>query len=95
MEFLLGNTWKSRLVALFLLGIFICGSISLPVRGQQSSGLTATRDQLEELSGQVDQTKQQLLTIKKKEKGVLSELENSEMRLEKTKSRLNSLEKQI
>jgi murein DD-endopeptidase MepM/ murein hydrolase activator NlpD len=93
--FLSGSTWRSRLLALFLLGIFICGAISLPVRGEQSAGLTAKRDQLQELSGQVDETKQQLLTIKRKEKGVLSELENAEMRLEKTKSRLNSLEKQV
>jgi peptidoglycan hydrolase CwlO-like protein len=57
--------------------------------------LTAKRDQLQEVSGQVDQTKQQLLTIKRKEKGVLSELEATEMRLEKAKSRLTSLEKQV
>ena len=95
MESSSGNTWKSKLLALLLVGIFICGAISQPVRGQQPSGLTSKRDQLQEVAGQVDQTKQQLLTIKKKEKGVLSELEKTEMKLEKTQSRLNSLEKQV
>ncbi|NLB72947.1 MAG: peptidoglycan DD-metalloendopeptidase family protein [Firmicutes bacterium] len=95
MESLSGNTWRFRLLALVLVGIFVCGAMSQPVRGEQSPGLTVKRDQLQEVSGQVDQTRQQLLTIKKKEKGVLGELENTEMKLEKTKSRLVSLDKQV
>ncbi|HXL03418.1 MAG: peptidoglycan DD-metalloendopeptidase family protein [Firmicutes bacterium] len=95
MGFSLKNTWKFRLLAFLLVASFIFGPISTSVHGEPSSGLTAKRDQLQELSGQVDQTKQQLLTIKKKEKGVLSELEATEMKLERTKSRLVSLEKQV
>jgi len=90
-----GSTWKYRLLAFFVLGILICCAGSLPVRGQQSTELTAKRALLQELSGQVDEAKQQLLSIKKQEKGVLAELENTEMRLEKVRSRLNSLERQI
>ncbi|HOB87950.1 MAG: peptidoglycan DD-metalloendopeptidase family protein [Bacillota bacterium] len=95
MESLSGSTWKYRLLAFFVLGILICCAGSLPVRGQQSTELTAKRALLQELSGQVDEAKQQLLSIKKQEKGVLAELENTEMRLEKVRSRLNSLERQI
>jgi murein DD-endopeptidase MepM/ murein hydrolase activator NlpD len=94
-EFSPRNTWKSKLIVFFLVGSFICGAASLSVCGETSPELTAKRDQLQEVSGQVDQTKQQLLTIKRKEKGVLSELEATEMRLEKAKSRLTSLEKQV
>lgn len=95
MESLLKNTWKCKPLALFLVASFVFGLTSPSVRGEQSSGLAAKRDQLQEVSGQVDQTKQQLLTIKRKEKGVLSDLEATELKLEKTKSRLTSLERQV
>lgn len=90
-----GRIRPGRLLILFVVTCLLCGMASPSAFGVPLSEVAEKRDQLQEISGQVDQTKKQLLTVRKKEKGVLGELEATEMKLERTKARLSSLEKQI
>ncbi len=95
MEYSSGSTWKPKALILLLIVGLAYGAVSPSALGEPASDVAAKRNQLQELSGQVDQTKKQLLTIKKQEKGVLSELDATEMKLERTKTRLISLTQQV
>ncbi len=59
---------------------------------QSSSELSQKRDALDDVTAQMAETKRQLLNVKKREKGVLGELEKAETELEKARARLSSLE---
>ncbi|MEW5865620.1 MAG: peptidoglycan DD-metalloendopeptidase family protein [Bacillota bacterium] len=82
----------SRIVIPSLVLVLI--ALSLSALGESSSEISKKRDQLGEVTEQMDRARRQLLTVKKKEKGILAELEKAEMELEKTRARLASLEKQ-
>ncbi len=69
-------------------------ALSCSALGAPASEITKKRDELGEVTEQMDLARRQLLTVQKKEKGVLAELERAEMELERTRDRLASLEEQ-
>ncbi|MDI7247646.1 MAG: peptidoglycan DD-metalloendopeptidase family protein [Bacillota bacterium] len=79
------------LIALLLAAVLAVSCVAL---GEPSSELSHKRDQLGDVTDQMQETKKQLLTVKQKEKGVLGEIQKAEMDLEKTRARLASLERQ-
>ncbi|NLS44964.1 MAG: peptidoglycan DD-metalloendopeptidase family protein [Firmicutes bacterium] len=95
MDYVQRSIWRSKSLTFFLIIGFILGMASLSVHGEQSLELVEKRNQLQALSSQVNQARQNLVTTKKKEKGVLTELEATEISLERTRSRLSLLENQI
>ncbi len=79
------------LIAALLAAFFVLSPFA---SGEPSSELSQKRDKLGDISDQVKETRQQLLTVKQREKGVLADIQKAEMDLEKTRSRLASLERQ-